>query len=129
MKLSAGVSAAVSGAGCSSRSGFARGRSTERGPEAGVAFSSRAAAMDSIGVMGVMLASDMAVFLNPMLGVGIIFPDSCVVNDFFCIPDQPLKHSFDTVYGQTCSLKHNPHQLRRRPYTSCLPEPCSTRRH
>jgi hypothetical protein len=38
--------------------------------------------------MGVMLASDMAVLLNPMLGVGIIFLDSCVVNDFFCIPDQ-----------------------------------------
>src|SRR5271154_713136 len=83
MKLSAGVSATVSGVGLSSRSGFARGCS--------MALSSRAAAMESIGVMGVMLASDMAVLLNPMLGVGIIFLDSCVVNDFFCIPDQPLK--------------------------------------
>jgi hypothetical protein len=47
--------------------------------------------MESIGVMGVMLASDMAVLLNPMLGVGIIFLDSCVVNDFFWIPAQASK--------------------------------------
>src|ERR1700685_2044858 len=92
MKLSAGVSEIVSGVGLSSRSGFTRGCLTARGPGAGVAFSSlRAAAMESIGVMGVMLASDMAVLLNPMLGVGIIFLDSCVVNDFFCIPAQASK--------------------------------------
>jgi hypothetical protein len=41
--------------------------------------------------MGVMLASDMAVLLNPMLGVGIIFLDSCVVNDFSLPAPRPLK--------------------------------------
>jgi hypothetical protein len=35
-----------------------------------------------------MLASDMADLLNPMLGVGIIILDSCVVNDLIWIPVQ-----------------------------------------
>jgi hypothetical protein len=47
-----------------------------------------------------------------MLGVGIIFLDSCVVNDLVdecpARPGEALrKHSFDTVYGATCSLEHN----------------------
>jgi hypothetical protein len=48
-----------------------------------------------------------------MLGVGIIFLDSCVVNDFFAQVDGSSgeganQHSFDTVYGATCSMEHNP---------------------
>src|SRR5271167_3039263 len=96
MTVSAAVSA-TSGAGLSSRSGFARRCWTARGPLAGVELSSRVAAMESIGVMGVMLASDMADLLNPMLGVGIIFLDSCVVNDFFWIPDEASKNTRSTL--------------------------------